>query len=153
MLSSLKFNRETISLQKGINIFLKDIDNVYIIATTSKELETNLRFKYFKYYEYFDFPNLPKEINELIHSFNYSFIEHNVIIKYPKNYPFYAPKWYFASLKSSFKNLEGCLKAFYKNKINEHNQELNNSWSSYISMEKDILYYFVSIHELTCNYL
>ena len=143
--NNLKYEREIFSLQENLDCLTKDIDNLKIESDMIKPLDTKIVFKYLKQYDYFDFPNLPVEINNIIHSFNKSFINHSTIIKYKRNYPYSPPIWYFDYVETSYD--KQLLENIYKNQIVFHNNELFHSWSSYISMEKDILYYLVNIND------
>ena len=96
----------------------------------------------------FYYPIYIPEINNIIHYFNISFINHSVIIKYQYNYPYSQPKWYFDYVETSYSiHTKQLLEKKYKNKIDSHNNELFHSWTSYISMEKDVLYYLVNIND------
>jgi len=144
---------------------LYNIDKYQISLSSIDDVNEKLKIKY--YYQYPNINNIkiiknllehnvinyngiyiPLELSRIIGSYikEYDFLETNINIYFPSDYPFIPPIWSLINCKtninSSYNNI--LLDEFLKYKIKLHNNSLNNSWSAIIHPDKDILIFLTN---------
>jgi hypothetical protein len=134
-------NEFTLSQKQLTNLGLLGYDNYTVTLCNTKD-KLKVAVVYRKMYDRFDFPNLPVELNELIHSFNFHYISIDLMFIFSENYPFEMPN-------ISISNFEGCddEKLLCVLGLDTLKCELDEDWAS------NIYIYHIIIHYLSLIYL
>jgi hypothetical protein len=118
---------------KNITILVSKEENNIISKIIRKKTPSFIQF------------DLPKEINNIIHSFREECIEINLRLECLPSFPYKSPVWHLENVKH---NLPYNLSEYYQyivDMTNDSNIEQNN-WSCIYGFEKEILRFFIRIN-------
>jgi len=106
-----------------------------------------LHIQFFKNENSYNFNNLPIEIIREIQEYGNHFIDMEIDIYFPNQYPFTPPLWRLKKIKHNIK-LEQPLsiKEYYSNIIKNHNKQNTIGWSAATKIELDILEFILKIN-------
>ena len=108
----------------------------YTVTLCNKNDKLIVTIVYKKVYDRFDFPNLPVELNELIHSFNFHYISIDLMFIFGENYPFKMPNLSISNFEGSDDEKQLCAL-----KLETLKCELEEGWLSNIYIYHIIIHY------------
>jgi hypothetical protein len=110
-------------------------------------IKITLNIRYFKNEKIYNFNNLPIEIIRKIQDYGDNFIDMEVDIYFPKEYPYIRPVWCLSNIKHNIK-LEQPLsiKEYYNYIITNHNKKNKIYWSPATKIEADIIEFIQRIN-------
>ncbi len=137
----LKDSIKDTSLQDVLGIPKKEDDiytNIKLIAIKNNSININIKYICKKDLVFIE--NIPLDINIYISNYLYSFINLDLTMFIPDDYPFKPIRWVITKINTSYnyKIYKSILK-YYSTKIKHYNDNLVNEWFSGIFLEKEIL--------------
>jgi hypothetical protein len=114
------------------------------VQHTLQENVLQLRIKYVKQ-EPCPRLDLPIELWTVVQSYLFDRIQLYLEVLYPREYPFLPPVWNLLEVEHNLGDIHkewsgiNTLSYYYKDKVNEHNQEYRDIWSPAISIVNDVL--------------
>jgi hypothetical protein len=138
-------NLQNSSIEKyfGINT----INNSKLKISISKTTKITLHIQYFKCENMYNFNNLPIEIIRQIQEYGNHFIDMEIDIYFPNQYPFIQPLWCLKNIKHNVKVQQLVdINEYYSNIINNHNKQNAASWSPATKIETDIVEFIRKIN-------
>jgi hypothetical protein len=127
-----------------LKISISKIKNLQSIKNPTK---ITLNIQYFKNEKIYNFNNLPIEIIRQIQEYGDNFIEMEIDIYFPNQYPYITPIWSLKNIKHNIK-LEQPLsiKEYYNYIITNHNIKNKIYWSPATRIEADIIEFIQKIN-------
>jgi len=117
------------------------------IQSINIPIKITLNIQYFKNEKLYNFNNLPIEIIRKIQEYGDHFIDMEIDIYFPNEYPYIRPIWWLSNVNNNVK-LEQPLsiKEYYNYIINNHNNNNKIYWSPATKIETDIIEFIRKIN-------
>jgi hypothetical protein len=112
-----------------------------------KPTKITLNIQYYKNEKFYNFNNLPIEIIRQIQEYGDHFIDLEIDIYFPNQYPYRRPIWRLSNIKHNIKLEQPLsLKEYYNYIINNHNKKNKIYWSPATKIETDIVEFIQKIN-------
>ena len=135
---------QNISLEKYFGIVNK---NKLVFNIFHHENEILLFIKFRAPYKCYDIVELPIDISRLIASYNEHFINIQIKISFPHDYPFTEPTWILLDVEDNIVSTINLFEYFTYMVDNHNNQYKRDfNWSPIIEVEKDVLEFIQKIN-------
>lgn len=110
-------------------------------------IKITLNIQYFKNEKFYNFNNLPIEIIRQIQEYGDHFIDLEIDIYFPNQYPYKRPVWRLSNIKHNIKLEQPLsLKEYYNYIINNHNKKNKIYWSPATKIETDIVEFIQKVN-------
>lgn len=137
------FGINTINKSK-LKISISRLKKLHFIKKTTK---ITLHIQFFKNENMYNFDDLPIEIIHKIQEYGNHFIDMEIDIYFPNQYPFIQSLWSLKDIKHNIKLEQSVsIKEYYSNIINIHNKQNTASWSPATKIETDIVEFIRKIN-------
>ena len=125
-----------------------EISKLKISHAIKKNTKITLDIHYFKKNKIiYNFNNLPIEIIRKIQEYGDYYIDMEIDVYFPNEYPFVQPLWCLKNIKHNIKVEQLVnIKEYYSNIISNHNKQNETNWSPATELEKDILEFILKIN-------
>jgi hypothetical protein len=123
------------------------ISKIKNLQSIKKQTKITLNMQYFKNEKIYNFNNLPIEIIRQIQEYGDNFIDMEIDIYFPKQYPYIRPIWRISNIKHNIKLKQPLtVKEYYNYIINNHNNNNKIYWSPATKIETDIIEFIQKIN-------